>query len=412
VSQPVHIIGIGADGLDGLSPRTHRAIAEATFLAGGLRHLALIGSAGAETLAITNNVAELIERLQARQQNERCVVLASGDPMFFGIGHALSEALGHDQILVDPALSSMQLAFARAGVAWHEAAIASIHGRPLARTLLPLLGKRTIGLFTQDGGSPAAVASFFLAHELEDYDAWVAESLGSAQERVTALPLRELIGRRFADLNVLILKRRSAEMVPQPAASGNLAGIPDGRYAQPETGPVLLTHSDVRAVTLARFRGLPDGPIWDIGAGLGGVAIELARAFPEREVVAVERAEEQRTYLAANRKRFAAHNLRIVAGEAPDALGAEEPPAAVFLGGSGGRLDAILDLTAARIVKGGCLVANFVGLENLSRCLDHLRLEGWTAEVTQIQIAHGQPLAGLTVLAPQRPVWVVRGARS
>ncbi|HEX8202297.1 MAG TPA: precorrin-6y C5,15-methyltransferase (decarboxylating) subunit CbiE, partial [Isosphaeraceae bacterium] len=298
MSLPVQLLGMGADGPAGLSPRARAALASATFLAGGTRHLELIGSTPAETFPIVNNLRALAERLRGRGPDERCVVLASGDPLCFGIGHYLGAALGRDQLVVEPAVSSLQLAFARAGLSWHDATLASVHGRPLARTLLPLLGRPKIGILTQDGDSPAAIATFFLARGLDDYDAWVAEDLGAATERVTAVPLADLRGRRFGALNVVVLLRRepmSSDVFP---LQQRLPGISDALFAQPNAGPVLLTHADVRAVTLARFRDLPEeGTIWDVGAGLGGVSVELARAFPGREVVAVEQSEPRRSFL-------------------------------------------------------------------------------------------------------------------
>jgi precorrin-6Y C5,15-methyltransferase (decarboxylating) len=407
VSQPVSIVGLEADGVASLSPRARKAIEAATFLAGGRRHLELIGQNGRETFTITNNLQELADRLRRRTAEERCVVLASGDPLFFGIGHFLSESLGREQIIVEPAISSMQRAFAKAGIAWHNAEIVSIHGRPLEKTLLPLLGHPTIGVFTQNGDSPAEIAGFFLDRDLDDYDVWVAENLGTGFESVTTCTIHELVDRRFGDLNVVILKRSAETPPPRPEP----AGIPDCRFAQPDSGPILLTHADIRALTLARFRDLPDGPIWDIGAGLGGVSVELARAFPEREIVAIERSEDQLSYLRANRLRLSAFNLRIVVGEAPECLSEEPAPAAVFLGGSGGRLDAILDVCFARIGSGGVLTANFVSLENVTRCLERCRAAGWNPELAQAQVNRAESLGGLTVFAPQRPVWILRAAR-
>ncbi|MCA1686803.1 MAG: precorrin-6Y C5,15-methyltransferase (decarboxylating) subunit CbiT, partial [Planctomycetia bacterium] len=152
--------------------------------------------------------------------------------------------------------------------------------------------------------------------------------------------------------------------------------------------------------------------IWDIGAGLGGVSVELARAYPGLEVVSVERSPDRLGDLRANRLNFRAYNLRIVAGEAPGALIEEqERPSAVFLGGSGGRLGPILDLVSTRLKPGGRLVADFVGLENLSHCLERVRGLGWALELTQVQLNHAQPLAGLTTLAPERPVWIFRAFR-
>jgi precorrin-6Y C5,15-methyltransferase (decarboxylating) len=407
VSLPIVIVGIGADGTAGLSARARSALASATFLAGGRRHLELAGPSPAERFAITNNLPALVERLRARGPEEACVVLASGDPLFYGIGHLLGQSLGEGEIVVEPALSSLQLAFARAGLSWHDAAIASIHGRPLEDVLLPLLGRPKIGLFTHDGSSPSAVASFLVDRGLPDYEAIVGERLGTSEERVTRWPLPRLIDRSFDPLNVLILRR---DPTPDLAADG--AGcIPDAHFAQPDSPPILLTHADVRAIVVGRFRGLPAGPLWDIGAGLGGVAVGLARAFPARDVVAVERAPEQAGYLRTNRLRFAAYNLRVVEGIAPHCLDPEDDPAGVFVGGSGGQLDAILDAVLRRLLPGGTVVLDFVALENLGHALERLRQAGWPREVTQVAISQGQDLAGLTVLTPLRPVWVVRACR-
>jgi precorrin-6B C5,15-methyltransferase / cobalt-precorrin-6B C5,C15-methyltransferase len=402
MSPPVVIIGLGAEGLTGLTPSALDEVRNATFPAGGRRQLRLAEPSMAEPFAIVDNIDALLERLARRGPEERCVVLATGDPLFYGIGHRLVEALGPDQVRVVPALSSMQLAFARIPLSWHDAAIASVHGRPLNQTLLPLLGRPKIGLFTRDGDSPSEVSRFFLERGLPDYDAWVCENLNAPEEAIFPSALADLPGRRFAALNILILRRNPVE------GSRVLEELTDDAFARPDTGAVLLTHEDVRALVLRRFRGLGDGPIWDIGAGLGGVSVELARGFPGREIVAVERSAAQVEFLRVNRAKFGAYNLRIVAGEAPDCLLDEEPPAGIFLGGSGGKLDAILNLVFNRLSPGGRLVANFVGLENLASVLERLKALGWNVDLAEVQVSQGRPLAGLTTFVPRRPVWIVR----
>jgi precorrin-6Y C5,15-methyltransferase (decarboxylating) len=417
--RQVHLLGIGADGLSGLSPRARSALAEAGFVAGGARHLAMAGTGSAEIFTITNNLDLLAERLRRRARDEQCVVLASGDPLFFGIGHFLGQALGPGQLLVEPAVSSMQLAFARAGVSWHDAAIASVHGRDLESTLLPLLGRAKIGLFSHDGESPAAIAQFFLARGLSGYIAGVGENLGAYDESFESGPLSSLVGRTFAPLNVVVLLRHDpgaawswgrAAGTDKPTAD-RPTGIPDELFERPDEGAVLLTHADVRAVAVSRFRALPVGPIWDLGAGLGGVAVELAKWFPASEVVAVERSARQLVHLVRNREKFAVYNLRVVAGEAPLALLGEQAPAGVFLGGSGGQLDAIMSAVLDRLLPAGVFVANFVGLENQARCLERLKNAGWRPHTTLVQISQGAALGDLTALVPERPVWVVSARR-
>jgi precorrin-6Y C5,15-methyltransferase (decarboxylating) len=411
MTEPIVIVGLGAEGIAGLGPVARSAVQAATFLAGGRRHLRLVGPTDAETYPITDNLEGLLTRLARRGPGERCVVLASGDPLFYGVGHRITEAIGRDQVRVETSVSSMQVAFARVGLSWHDAAVASVHGRPLKTVLLPLLGIRKIGLFARDGESPSEVARFFLDRGLDDYDAWVCENLNSAQESVTSAALPDLVGRRFADLNVMVLHRRPSHLAGAGPAEAPPPDPAEGSFARPPEGAALLTHEDIRELVLRRFRGLCEGSIWDIGAGLGGLSVTLARAFPDRELVAVERSATRAEYLRINRSRFEAYNIRVVEGEAPDCLQGEDRPSGIFLGGSGGQLGPILSLVAEHLLPGGRIVANFVGIENLAYALERLRDIGWQTELTQVQLSEGQMLSGLTTLVPRRPVWIIRAER-
>ena len=412
MTVPVTIIGLGAEGTSSLSADAVTVIANADFIAGGRRHLALIGSTTAVMFEITDNIPRLLDRLENRGGLEQCVVFASGDPLFYGIGRLIAERIGCDQTRVIPAVSSMQLAFARVGIAWQDASIGSVHGRALKPALLPLLGKPRIGLFTTDGTTPSDVAQFFVSRDLPDYDAWVCQNLGTAEESITHAHLSGMVNRRFSDLNVMIMRRRPSDNVAIPTSDSSTAIVEDDRFEAPESGPILLTHSDVRGVILRRFREMPPGPIWDIGAGLGGVSVELARAFPAREVLAIERSDTQLGFLQRNRVRFGAYNIQVVAGEAPECLEEQtEVPAAVFLGGSGGRLGPIIDLVSRRLVDGGIVVGTFVSLENLTHCLERIRGLGWREDLSQVQVSPARRLAGLTTFVPQRPVWTLRAVR-
>lgn len=411
MKRPVQVIGIGAEGIEGLNRRVCSVLRSANFIAGGRRQFELVAdfvaresSMRPENFTITDNLDALLSRISSRTDSEECVVLASGDPLLFGIGRLLIEALGRDEVVVEPSVSSLQLAFARVGISWHDARIGSVHGRPLESTLLPLLGSSKLALLTRDGESPGEIARYFLGRGLDDYDGWVCERLGTDREAIIPASLTEMSERRFDDLNVVVLVRRSSD--------DHLADdLRDVRFAAPTTGAVLLTHEDVRAVVLRRFRGMPFGPLWDVGAGLGGVTVELSRAFREREVVAIERSSPRIEYLRRNRRSFGAYNVRIVEGEAPACLADEAAPAGVFLGGTGGRLESILDVVVERLVPGGVLVATFIGLENLSSFLGRVRSIGWDEGLAQIQISCGESLAGLTTLVPERAVWIVRAVR-
>jgi precorrin-6Y C5,15-methyltransferase (decarboxylating) len=437
MTHPIDVIGIGADGLAGLRPQLVARIKQSDFLAGGERHLTMVGPSSGAQYVIRNNLDSLVNELGNRRQTDRCVVLASGDPLFYGVGATLLAHHWLHPLRIEPALSSMQLAFARAGIAWQDAELASVHGRDLRTTLLPLLGRWKIGLFTQDGDGPAEVARFFLERGPRSYVAIVCENLGSAGEHVTHWrDLAQLAEQRFAPLNYLVLRRIHPSRLVVPLSWNDASycwsatlpeplppeeeemrrwrslapGVPDEAFERPEDGREVMTRQEVRAVTLGKLLGRldPGDVVWDIGAGLGTVAVEAAVLRPAVEVLAVERDPVRAAYLRKNRDNFEAFNLRVIEGDAPEAL-ADEPiaPRAVFIGGSGTKLPAILEDVTRRLQPEGRLVANFVTLEHLLLTLARLKTWDWPYEITEVQVSRSDGLAGLTGLKPQRGVFIV-----
>src|SRR5262249_23238874 len=162
------------------------------------RHLGYFPEARGERFVLKDNVADLLEELGTRFPQQRCVVLTSGDPLFYSVGEYVAGVMGRECVRIEPAVSSMQLAFGRAGLPWKRATLSSVHGRDLRTFLLPLLGQSLVGLFTQDGDSPAQVARFFLERGATEYQAWVGENLGAVEERVSSwMGLEQLAGRHF-----------------------------------------------------------------------------------------------------------------------------------------------------------------------------------------------------------------------
>jgi precorrin-6Y C5,15-methyltransferase (decarboxylating) len=413
-TEQIDLIGVGADGPAGLRPDLRDRVRAAEFLAGGERLLGLFPEVVADRFVIRERPEALADELLTRIDRQRCVVLAAGDPMFFGIGRVLAERLGPERLRVEPAVSSLQLLFARAGWAWDGAAVSGAYPRTLRKQLLPLLGRRLIGLCTTDGDGPALVADFFHHFGLDGYEAVVGENLGGPDERVTRFKtLGQVRGQRFAPLNVVALRRNGTS---EAAALRDLVpGVPDGRFVCPPDGREVMTRQEVRAVAVAKL--LSGGPLsagdvaWDLGAGLGTVSVELAVLRPQLEVVAVERDPERAAFLGANRLAFGAYNIRLVTGTAPEALkGEAEDPRLVFVGGSGKHLGAILEMLHARLVPGGRFVASFVTLENLTGTLQRMQEWAWPFEVTEVHVSRSQHPAP-TALKPQRGVFLVSADR-
>jgi precorrin-6Y C5,15-methyltransferase (decarboxylating) len=409
----IAIIGISDAGL-GLLPEASRALVrEASLLIGGERHLELARESKAEKLTLKANLKEIALRLEAElaKVGSRPVVLASGDPLFYGIARYLIKHLGADKIEVRPYLSSMQLAFARAGLSWEDAQFLSVHGRPMENLISASPDAKKIGVFTDKENTPARCADFLMnmgwpAGAL----AWVCENLEGPDERIVACRLSELAGKSFAELNVLIVERDSAEDPRQAHAFG----LADDAFAQrkPERG--LITKSEIRVLSLAKMRVFPGAVVWDIGAATGSVAIEAARLSGHGRVWAVEKNAEDCENIYENIARFKTPQVKVLHGKAPEDLGViptQDNPDSVFIGGSSGRMSDILGLCLERLKAGGSIVANTVTLENQAEALDWYKSSSLDWDCVQVQVSRRKPILNLNRFEALNPIMIFWGIK-
>lgn len=394
------VVGIGDDGPAGLGQHARDLIRRAELLAGGRRHLAFFPDHPAEKLVLADDLDAVLDRLQSEAALRWCAVLASGDPCFFGIGPRLVERLGRERVEIIPHLSSVALAFARLGLAWHDATILSAHGRPLETVLGPAVAADKIAILTDDQNTPAAIASALLAAGLPDCRAWVCEHLGGPAERLVETSLVALPAQTFARLNVLVL-------LPSPPASQ----LPSRPIARPESAyrqaRGQITKAEVRAVVLAKLRLPPGGVLWDVGAGAGSVAIEAAALMGRGAVYAVERDAEQLACLRENVRRHLTPQVRIVAGSAPAALHDLPRPDRIFVGGGGAALPAILEACLDRLPSHGRLVVSAATIESTLEAQTCLRQAGWSGALVQLSVSRGREIGGRTRLDPLGPVFIL-----
>ncbi len=400
---PLVVIGIGHDGPAGLTQEAREHIAQAQVLAGGKRHLAFFPDWQGERHVIGANPGDVVRQLKAIYQQRKTVVLASGDPLFYGIGRLLTEHFPNDALHFLPQVSAVQLAFARIKTSWHDAQVVSLHGRPM-QTLLPALHQRAakIALLTDAANHPAAVARWLLDHYGGDYTIWVCEALGGPDERVTQWTLPSILGQSFSPLNVTVLLRQEAAPMPEAIP---LLGVPENKIAH-RAG--MITKRDIRLVALGYLVLHADEVFWDIGAGSGSVALEAARLAASLQVFAIERSAAAFQHIVANIRTFALPNVTPILGEAPDVLAALPDPHAVFLGGSGGRLAELIPVIVERLRQGGRIVMNCITLEHFSLAWERLSAHGLQVDATAIQLSHTQPLGTLHRFASDSPLFIVQ----
>ncbi|MFO1056777.1 MAG: precorrin-6y C5,15-methyltransferase (decarboxylating) subunit CbiE [Dongiaceae bacterium] len=319
------VVGLGEDGLAGLSPAARDLIDRAELLVGGARHLALVPEGGAERRGWAMPLSRTVDEILA-WRGRRVVVLASGDPMWFGVGVTLARRIPHGEILVLPGLSAFSLACARLGWPLAEIECLTLHGRPLALLDAALAPGARLLLLSEDGTTPAAVAGRLAALGYGRSRLTVLEHMGGPQERRVDGIAADWPAGAIADLNTI-----AVECVAGPDALRRplAPGLPDDAFRHDGQ----LTKRELRATVLAALAPQPGELLWDVGAGCGSVAIEWLRLGRRLSAIAIERDADRQALIEANAAALGTPHLRLVRGAAPAALADLPAPHAVFVGG-------------------------------------------------------------------------------
>jgi precorrin-6Y C5,15-methyltransferase (decarboxylating) len=386
----VHVIGVGSDGLAGLTGRARELIASAELLLGSDHALQLVPESAAQRVRIGPEPQEVVRTLETNLGKKRMVVVASGDPLFYGIARYLCDRLGKEHFEVLPHVSSMQLAFARIKESWEEAYLTNLATHPLETVLDRIRVAEIVGLFTSEQEDPPAVARQLLARGLDYFRAYVCENLGAPDERVTQGELADIAEMEFAPLNVMILKRKPGRPDRQ-AAPGRFRrfGNPDDVFAQSRPKSGLVTQAEVRAIALAQLNIQPASVVWDIGAGSGSVAIEAAQLSEPGVVYAIEQDAADYHLILANAETFGVRNLKAIHGTAPAVFADLPAPDAIFVGGTGKEVARLLEAAYAALRPGGRLVANVATLEQLSATYGSLKALAGSVAVLLVSVARG-----------------------
>lgn len=387
-AEKVHIVGIGDDGVDGMTAHARRLVEAADLLVGPESCASMLPPAIAGKLGTAATLEELVERIEAAS-GRKVVVLASGDPLFYGTARYVCAKLGKERFEVVPHVSSMQLAFARVKESWEEAFLANLSGQSIERVIDKIRTSDTVGLFTSDQWPPAAVARALLDEGIDSFQAYVCENLGSPDERVTQGSLAEIAKDSFGGLNVMILVRK-VPTADKPGQIGTrMFGNPDDTFLQSRPKRGLLTPAEVRSMALAELGLTPTSVVWDVGAGSGSVGLEAARIARDGTVHAIEMDPDDHRLIQENAVRFGVTNLRAVLGKAPEAWSRLPDPDAIYVGGSGRDVAMLVEEAWKRLKAGGRLVTACNSIENLAAVHSLLRSRAGDASYWMINIARG-----------------------
>jgi precorrin-6B C5,15-methyltransferase / cobalt-precorrin-6B C5,C15-methyltransferase len=375
------VVGIGEDGTAGLNPAARTLIETAEVLVGGARHLGMVPQGRAERIVWERPLRVTFDAIEAHR-GRRVTVLASGDPMWYGIGVTLTRRFPREEMTIIPQPSAFSLAAARLGWPLADCATITLHGRPFDILRLHLAPHRRILILSEDGDTPRAVAKLLSGLGWGPSRLSVLAYLGGSREAVIEEDAQSWGDRRAAELNTIAIACRAG---PGARALPLLGGLPDDVFEHDGQ----LTKREVRAATLAALAPLPEQTLWDVGAGCGSIAIEWLRGGEGRSAVAIERHPARAAMIARNAASLGVAGLRIVLGTAPQALEDLPPPDAVFIGGG---IDAGCLLLKAweSLPPGGRLVANVVTAEGEARLLYWHARHGGT--LTRIAVSRAEPV--------------------
>lgn len=398
LTQSMKLIGIGDNGQESLLPQYAEWIEESEVLIGGERVLSFFPNYQGEKVVVKGGLKAIVERLQ--KETRPTVVLASGDPLYYGIGGYLSSKMN---IEVYPYLSSVQLAFSKMGEAWQDAYLVSVHGRSIKGLAQRMDGKAKVALLTDEENSPNRIAEYLLSFGMTEYRAFVAENLQGENEKVGWYELEEMVNHEFSSLNVVILKK---------VADGPnwTLGIDDDEFSQRKPDKGLITKKEIRVLSLYALNLQKDSVVWDVGTCTGSMAIEAAKLAPEGHVFAIEKNEPDLDNCFQNQRKFRT-DLTAIHGKAPHGLETFPDPDAIFIGGTGGEMVDLIQTCCHRLKEGGRIVLNAATIENLYRANEAFAQAGFQTSIMHAQISRSKPILGMNRFVPLNPIYIITAQR-
>ncbi len=400
----IYVIGIGIQGRASLLKRPLDIIGRAGLVVGGRRHLDAFPESKAQKVALGSitEAAVAIERF-IKTKSKPVAILATGDPLLFGIGSFILKRFGKSKVEVIPNVSAVQEAFSRIKEDLNNVKILSVHGRQadFARLCDEARSNEKLALFTDSENTPARICRELLQRGVSGLRAYVCESLG-ANEKVLKGPLDKIAKvKSFGPLNVLILIRET-EVRPAAAAPG----MADSLFAH---SGGMITKEEFRVISLAKLELKRGDVVWDIGACSGSVAIEAAR-ITGRAVFAIEKESKRIRDIKENIMRFGS-DLEIIEGAAPAALKGLPRPDAVFVGGGGKDIIRILGAVKRALKPGGRVVVNAVTMETASAAFGFFK-KGWERELLLASVSKARQAGELNMLSAHNPVFIIKGRRT
>lgn len=387
----LHIVGIGEDGMDGLTPAARTIVETADVIVGGDRHHTLSANPTADRIAWPSPFDAMIEALQALK-GRRAVVLVTGDPLWFSVGARIGRAIPSDQLVYHPQLSAFQLAAARMGWSLADAETLTVHGRPVEQMIAFIQPDQRLIVLTTGAQTPGQIARFLTDRGFGGSRMTVLAAMGGAREDRFDGTAQDW-SHDVPAFNTMCIECIAA---PDAALLPRVPGLADALFVSDGT----MTKQEVRAATVAKLMPMRGALLWDIGTGCGSVAIEWMRAARYARAIGIEPRADRRAMAAQNALALGTPKLDLIDGTVPQALAGLDAPDAVFIGGGLSR--DTFEAAYAALRPLGRLVANAVTLESEAELIALHRAHG--GDLVKLQTHRAEPVGRLTGWRPSMPV--------
>jgi precorrin-6Y C5,15-methyltransferase (decarboxylating) len=412
----IKIVGIGLEGANSLTNSVLKIVNQATVLVGGDRHLKYFSNHSAIKLKINNLETIITDIKEYQKRGENIVILATGDPLFFGIGRILVSNFLPEELEFYPHYACIQLGFNRLKIPWQDSQFISIHGRDIDPLIQGLKkGYEKIAILTDNTNNPLIIWQVYRQLKMGvKYYFWLCENLGSQKEKITPIEEEEDINlESISLLNIVILiKKNDDDQEFLDLDKLPIMGLPDNLFKTFPDQPGLMTKKEVRLMILGALVLQPKQIIWDIGAGTGSVSIEIARLVNSSQIYAIEKTAVGINLITDNCRKFQVNNVKIIHNSAENVIQNLPNPHRIFIGGSGGSLISLLDIIKTKINSEGKIVIALATIENLNQALQWFKENCWHYEILNLQIYKSLAIGKNTRFNPFNPVNIVTANRN
>ncbi len=407
---PIDIIGIGL-GKEDLTLKHLDLIQACDVLVGGERHLGLFKDLGKETIVIKGHISRVVDAIKKKTDDRKIVVLASGDPLFYGIGSTLLQYFDKAQLNIHTNISSVSAAFAAIREPWHDALIISLHGKKETETISfsRLSNENKIAFLTSPDMNPGVISEMMIKEGIYDFRFCVLENLGAnGKEKLSWFDNIDLVRQEtFQEPNIVILLKRLGHK--NIVSRETHIGMENSLFKHSRG---LITKSEIRSVTLSKLKLYKkDHVLWDIGSGSGSVGIEASFLIPWGLVYAVEKNPGRISDIVHNIKNFNCSNVKVLNSEFPVGIEDLRTPDRIFIGGGGENMAQIMETCCEKLSPYGVIVVNTVLLQTIGTVMACLEKHKFKSEITQLQVSKSKSMPYGERLEAMNPVWIISGSK-